>query len=456
MQIQQKNMELKNRIRSIFKVAFPLIIQGLVFQLQSLTDKAFLGNLDTRFVSAIGAGQMPLNTTFEALVAISTGLVIIVSHLYGAKKQDEMAKYVKSAAFYTSLAAIGVFFLWQCRAGAILSFFQIDASVIGYSVEYVKICSFYFLMLGLDTALQGMLQGIGETKPIMYASIIKVFLNIFLSWVLIFGKFGFTPMYVKGAAIGTIAANVIAFLFIVGYCLLNRSKYSLIIFDTQWFSIKPYKEVIKLGVPVGLEYLLWNSSNLVLIRFINGFSYLYMAIYTLSFGFQCIVYVIFEGTSRATLSLMGQCFGAKEPQKADRYFFTSIGVNFIIVLIAVIVFCCIPGPLLSIFSNDPEVIQKGIPYLIFIGFIMIPQSMNVICGNGIKANDDTKWMLFSQIMGSILVISISCTLILVFHMDMRAVYLTLFLDETVRGGINFLYYRKKYAYKEGKEIHGSV
>ena len=69
-------------------VAFPLMVQGIVFQLQSLTDKAFLGNLDTKYVAAIGSAQGPLISIADSLIAISMGLTIIVSRLYGAKQFD--------------------------------------------------------------------------------------------------------------------------------------------------------------------------------------------------------------------------------------------------------------------------------------------------------------------------------------------------------------------------------
>ena len=62
-----------------------MIIQGLVFQLQSLTDKAFLGNVDTLFLSAMGAAQIPFNTTVDSVAVICTGITIIVSQLYGGK-----------------------------------------------------------------------------------------------------------------------------------------------------------------------------------------------------------------------------------------------------------------------------------------------------------------------------------------------------------------------------------
>ncbi len=452
MELIEKN-NLRGRIGSIFHVAFPLLIQGLVFQLQSLTDKAFLGNLETKYVSAVGAAQMPFYTVVDSMGAISVGLVIIVSKLYGASEKEKINSFVKSTAFFNMLLGIAIFFLWELFAAPILTFFKTDAQIIDYSVTYIEICAIYLLVYGFDCALQSMLQGIGDTKPIMYAGIIKVGLNLVISWVLIFGKLGFPAMHVTGAAIGTMAANFIAFLFIAIYCLLiKRKELKLNKLDHMWFTIKPYIKVIKLGIPVGIEYLLWNASNLLLIRFINSFSYEAMGIYTLVFGLQCIIYIIFAGVSKSALTLMGQSLGAKKVKRADQLFYNCIVINFFIVLVAAICFICFPDVLLDIFSNDSKLIHNAVPYLIFVGFIMFPQSVNVICGNGIKAHGNTKWMLISQIIGSTLVVSISSFLILKLHMNMMAVFITIFIDETVRGGINYLYYRRKYGYKSNTNI----
>lgn len=114
------------KFRSIFKIALPLMIQGLVFQLQALTDKAFLENLDTRYISAAGAAQMPYSATADSLVAINIGLVIIVSRFFGAGEKEKISSYVKSTVFYSSLLAIGICLIWQCKTGVILGLFQID------------------------------------------------------------------------------------------------------------------------------------------------------------------------------------------------------------------------------------------------------------------------------------------------------------------------------------------
>ncbi|NLG05016.1 MAG: MATE family efflux transporter [Clostridia bacterium] len=433
------------KIKNIIRIAFPLIIQGLVFQLQSLTDKAFLGNLDTRYVSAAGAAQMPYAATIDSMVAVSTGLIIITSKLFGANKKGQIASYVRSMALYHTMAGVVIFGLWHMFAHEILTFFQVDPSIIDYSISYVKICTAYLLFIGIDSSLQAMLQGMGDTKPVMYAGILKVGLNILISWILIFGKFGFPALYVTGAAIGTLVANLCSCLFLCIYCLVyKKHKYQILNMDQLRVSVKPYFEIIRLGVPVGLEYLLWNFSNLLLIRFINGFSYRDMAIYTLTFGFQCIIYVIFEGTSKATLSLIGRAIGAGKGQDGNSFFYITMVLNFIIVGLATICFFCFPKTLLSIFSNDTELIKRAVLFLEWIGIIMIPQSMNVICGNAIRAHGDTKWMFVSQIIGSTIIIGVSWFLVEILHMDMLAIYITIFLDEAARGGVNFLYYKHKY------------
>lgn len=413
----------------IITIAFPLIIQGLVFQIQLLTDKAFLGNQDTIYVSAIGAAQMPFNATIDCLIAISVGLVIITSKLFGAGKDDDISRFVKPSIFYNMIAGIILFLLWEFMGGKILGCFNIKQEVYNYSVDYVKVCAIYFLIIGFDCSLQSMLQGIGKTKPIMIAGILKVILNILFSWILIFGKLGFPEMNVKGAAIGSVVADLFSFIYLLSYCNIYRIAVIKKGIKTEWFNIKAYIDVVKLGIPIGMEYFIWNASNLFLIRFINGFSYQDMAIYTLTISFQGIIYVIFNSTSKTTLTLMGQCIGASDRKTADKYFYVSIFINFCIVISATFLFYLFPNQLLSIFSNDKEIITRGASYLFYIGIVMFPHSINVICGNGIRANGNTKWMLFSQIFGSVMVVVLSWILIEIYKLNMSSIYITLFFDE---------------------------
>lgn len=426
----------------IIRIALPMIIQGLVFQLQSLTDKAFLGNINTIYISAIGAAQFPLNTTLDSLVAVSTGLIIIVSQIMGAKQNEKIKEYIRSAIFYNSILSGLLFIVWFVFPQNVLALLNVDQDILPYSVQYVRVCSFYFLLLGIDASLQAMLQGMGNTKPIMYAGILKVVLNIVISWVLIFGHFGFPRMEVLGAAIGTVAANSISAAMIIGYSvMIKRKEYGITRGENTWFRMAPYKEIIKLGLPTGLEYLMWNASNLVLIRLLNGISYMAMAVYTLTFGIEIVIYAIFDGMARSTMTLMGQQIGAQNGEKANQYLKACLVLDGIVISAAILIFMIMNKPILHIFSKDSAIINEAAPFLIATAFIMLPKSLNVVIGNGIRAYSDTKWMLYSQMIGSLYVITCSFFLVSVLKLGIVAIYITLFSDEAIRAALNYHHFR---------------
>ncbi len=443
-------MNRKKKIHDIMKISIPLMIQGLVFQLQSLTDKAFLGNLDTRFVSAVGAAQMPYFAMSESMVAICLGVAIITANLVGAGKKDGISRYVKSASFFGTILGLGLFFFWMSGAHSVLAAFKVDEAVIGYGVQYIQICAGFFLVLGIDAALQAALTGQGETKIIMYAGMLKVGLNIVLSWILIFGHFGFPALNVAGAAIGTLLSNLFSFFCLLIYCChKKKEEFKLFVWDKEYLDFRTYGQMIKLGIPAGMEVFLWHGSNLILVRFINSFSYLDMAVYTLVFGMQCFVIVFFGSNSKAAMTLIGQCIGAGEGKRADRYFNITLVLNLLMISIFTLCFFLFPERLLHIFSGDEEVLKTGVFYLKLAGVIVFPQSMNILCGNAIRAHGDTKWMLYSQILGSIEVVGLSVVFIEWAGMGIISIYITLFLDEAIRGSINYFYYKKKYGKAEG-------
>jgi putative MATE family efflux protein len=429
-------------LKSIISLSIPIIIQRLVFQVQSLTDKLFLGSLDTKYLSALGSSQFPFNTTLDSLVALSTGIVIIVANAFGAGKKKDIGETVSSALFYNSLISLVLMALWLFGSNFIFTLLQVDADIKIYCIQYTQICSIYFAVAGIDTTFQAFLQGMGKTWVILIGGLIKVVFNVFISWVLIFGFWGFPALGIVGAGIGTLLANLLSCGFILGYCLLTQKK---LLWSQKerihFLSIKPYQQGIKLGVPVALEYLIWNMSNLVLIGFLNSFSYVATAIFTLTTGIEVIAYAFYCGNAVSTMTLIGQRLGAGKPEQGRQLFWTCLVLNVVIVAFFVLLFIFAGKGLLGFFTKDIELIESAAPYLVWTGIIMIPKSINVITGNTFKAYKDTMWLLYMQIFGSTVVVSVVFILVRVFHLGISAVYITLLIDESIRAFINFYRYQ---------------
>ena len=439
-----KDSYINKTFSAIIILAFPIIIQGIVFQLQSLIDKAFLGNLDIKYLTAMGAAQIPFNTTVDCLVALCTGITIVVSQLYGKKKGDTIVRTVRSAILCNTIISFLLLILWFCFSRYIFNLMSVDESIIDYCISYVKICSIYILFLGIDLTLQAMLQGMGDTKAIMYSGLTKVFFNVFLAWVLIYGNLGFPSLGVQGAALATTIANVTASFIMVIYCfIVKKDVYKLSKGKVSFFDISSYKNAIKLGIPTSMEFFLWNSANLVLVKFLNSISSMATTVYTLTF--LCIegfVYMIFNGFARASLTLQGHKIGQNDTDGAKKIFKASMFLNIFVVSISLLLFTIFPRQILRIFTNDIATIQQSIPFLIFAGIILVPKSINVMVGSGIRAYGDTKWMLYTQIIGSTLVVICSFVLVNVIHLNIIAIYITCFFDETIRSCFNCYHYYK--------------
>ncbi len=439
----------KNQSRStgyfimIMRLALPIIIQGLVFQLQAVVNKSFLGKLDTNYLSAVGVAQFPFFTSTDALMAICTGLTIVVAHKFGASKLKEIHESVNASIAFNMIFSLLLFALWFLFPDTIFSLMNVDDTLVHHCNDYVRILSYFFLLFGIDISLQETLQGMGKTKQIMYVGLIKIGLNILLDWILIFGKFGLPAMYIKGAAWATTISNVVGTILLLTYFIVSKElSANLKLKEILRFRWSLYKEIIRLGLPTCIEFTLWNISNLILISLLNKQGVTVVAIFTVTFAIELFVYKIFNGIAKATLTLVGNCIGAGNVKATNNIMNSSIRYSFVFVTIFCIIFAIIPKPILAIFTNDKELIEMSVFYLIARAVTMFPKTLNVVVGSGIRARGDVKWMLYTQLIGSIFVVAFSYGLIHVFKVGAFAIYLTLFMDEFLRATLNTIRFYK--------------
>lgn len=432
-----------NHFIMIMKIALPIIIQGLVFQLQAVVDKAFLGKIDTNYLSAVGIAQFPFFTSVDALTAICTGLTIIVATKFGAGKYTAIHESVNAAIAYNMLLSLLLFMIWLAFPDIIFSWMNVNVNLIPHCVTYVSTLSCFLIFYGIDISLQAALQGMGITKPIMYVGLVKVLLNILLAWIFIFGKLGFPAMYVQGAALATTVSNIAGTMILIVFFISSKGLSANMnireIFRFRW---SLYSKIIRLGLPTGTEYLLWNISNLILVSLLNKQGIKVVAVFTLTYAIEIFVYMIFNGIAKATLTLVGYSIGSGNKKASIGIMTSSICYSMLFVLLFCIIFTIFSKPILSIFTNDTDLINMSAFYLVVRGITMFPKALNVVVGSGNRANGDVKWMLYTQIFGSVFVVVSAYSLIYGYKMGVFAIYLTLFLDELLRAILNTIRFYK--------------
>jgi Na+-driven multidrug efflux pump len=151
------------------------------------------------------------------------------------------------------------------------------------------------------------------------------------------------------------------------------------------------------------------------------------------------------GIAKATMIMVGQEMGSGNPQRAFRVAFLSLKYALALCILASSMFLIFPEQLLSVFTSEQGLISESSKLLNIVSVTIFPVAVNVVIGNAIRGMKDTKWMFYTQSFGTIFTIVVSATLLFVFNMDLKGVFLTVLLDEFIRAFLNykrFMWYMK--------------
>ena len=429
--------EYKNKLVKIF---IPIMLSNLISQIQMLIDRIFLGRMNILYMSAVGNATAPVWTTMSFIFSLSTGASILISQSVGEKDIEKAKSYAASMIKFHNVLPVVMFLFWTFCSPLVFQLMGVSENVMKLCVTYTRIYSPVFLILGLGASYGVVFQTSNYTKPLVTYGIIRSVLNIFLDYVLIFGKFGFPRMEIAGAALGTTIAEYIGAFYLLYVTIAKRDKFftSPGLKTILHAKIRPYLRSIRLGVNTALEDLLWNVGNLCIIRILNTINETAAGIYSMVFTVEVIFVVIIGSIGSGTLTLTGEATGAKDHKLYRNVVKTAVRWSFLVSAFALIFVSIFPRFTLSLFTTDTEVIEVSVIYIILVAANLFGKSGNIIIGNGIRGYGDTKWMLFTQTMGTISVVGLSALCVFVFKLGMLGVFIAVLCDEAIRALINFV------------------
>lgn len=433
----------KSYKKQLLGIALPIMLSNLISQVQMLIDKIFLGRLDITCMSAVGNASSPMWTTMNTVFSLTVGGTILMSQAKGAGDKKCAQRIMDSLFLFNNFFSIILFAIWLFFPRVIFTMMGVGDSVIGMSVEYAKYFSPVFLFIGLGASVSAMLQ-VSEKTGIMVAyGLIRSLVNIFLDWVLIFGNLGMPRMEVAGAALATTIAEYVGDLVILIYVIVSKDielKPRLRdVFNSQF---RPFFSAMKMGLPTALEDFAWNFGNLFLIVMLNRISDSAAGVYSIVFSIELLPVCIIGSFGSATLTVSGIETGKKNYRGVKDV--VLIGLSWSAYVASLILVMCLlfPKTIISWFTTDAAVIAASVVYLIIISIDLFPKAGNIIIGSGIKGYGNTKWMLGTQLFGTVFVVCMSALFVMVFHCGITEIFIIVVADETLRCIMNSLKLKK--------------
>lgn len=427
----------KKYLPGLLNIAVPIMLSNLISQLQMLIDRIFLGHVNSMYMSALGNVTSPMWTTMSFCFSIVTGASILISQSVGAGDNEHIEEYSGAMVKYNNIIPILLFFFWTFCAEFVFRLMGVSDGLMPMCLDYSRYYAPVFLITGLGGAFSVILQTSNYTKPLVIYGILRSGVNIFLDWVMIFGRFGLPAMGIKGAAIATTIAEysglIFAVIFVVSSKKLNTKP------SMKWVlkaHIKPYLLSAKLGVNTALEDFAWNLGNLLLIRILNAINEMAAGIYSIIFSVEVLAVVIIGAIGNGTMTLTGEAKGNNDLGKYKGVCVCAYGLCIVVGIITLGVCLSFPQQIISLFTNDKSIIASCGIYRIFISINLFAKSANIVVGNAIRGSGNTIWMLITQLFGTVWVVSVALLFVFVLKLGIAGVFLAVIVDEIVRSFIN--------------------
>ncbi len=304
-------------VQSILILAWPAVLEMCLHTLYWICDVAMVMRLGAREASAVEYAASVLFGVIGACGALGIGVNSLVARFVGAE-DNESAGLTAGQAISLGLMITLVLALVLGLFGKPFCLWAIkDGPTAAFTVEYFYVTLFSGGILWLlILVINGVIRGLGNTRVPMYIALVANVFNIFFDYVLIFGKLGFPQLGVKGAALATGSAQALG--LVVGLIYLWQRRRDLVLTRKSFFPIrKPVvKSILSIGIPVGLEEVVYNSSRLLSMTWIAALGPISFAANAATTAAESFSFMPGYAFAIAATTLVGQRLGAGKPDEA--------------------------------------------------------------------------------------------------------------------------------------------
>ena len=354
----------------------------------SLVDMSMVSRLGPTALAATGMGSLLLWVVMSMSVGIRTGVQTITARRLGEQKYKLCTNALHNGIIISLILGIPLSILGVIYSNSISNLFLNDPDVIKYCTDYLFIGYFGIIFVFISFAFQGFYSGIEQTKIHLIVTISSNLVNIYFNAGLIYGYHNinlylndtsysyisnlwiFFPkdgLEVKGAALATLIASIFMTL-----------QYSMFLFAKKIKSYMPTKiniiiqstsKQFFLGLPISLQELVTMLAFSMFYKIIGIVGTKDLAASEIILTIAHASFLPAVGIGMAGATLVGKYLGEKQYNKASRVFIESIKWSFLMMGFWGGIFIFFANKILPIFSDNIEIVQKGIPCLKIVGYL---------------------------------------------------------------------------------------
>lgn len=341
--------------KKIFIYSVPLIFTFVLQMLFNIADMIVAGNFaGDNALGAIGSTPQVMFFCMGFLMGLGGAVNAITAYYIGAKKSQDIQQTVHTGAIICFLAGVFFFILANILGRPVLILLKTKTELLDDAVLYYRICSIGFIALGIYNWGNGILSAKGNThSPLIYlciSGILNFGLNILFITVF--------KMTVDGVAWATVISQFLSAVLIT-LKLLREQDDCTFSFSKLHASYDKTIQLLKVGVPSGLQNAIFAFANSFLMMGINSFDKDFVVANSIAQNTDNLVYNVMAAFYTACSSFIGQNYGAKNKKRILHSYLISQGYAMLFAIIIGGLYLIFGHQIISLFSKNPHVIELG-------------------------------------------------------------------------------------------------
>ena len=379
---QIKDLTSGNIFSQIVKLAIPIIATSFVQMAYNMTDMAWLGQVGSQTVSAVGMALYLVWFGASLMFITKIGVEVGISQSIGSKNIEKARSFAKNAFSLSFVISIAFAISVWVFAEPIISLFNIQSELVnGTALKYLRIIAIGMPFTYSNITMSGIYNGIGNTKIPFWVNAFGLIINMILDPILIFGWGSIPSMGAEGAGIATVISQICVFLVFIYFLHIKENPLQI-----KNYLGKIQKEfvtpILKVGGPVALQSVCFALFAMILARVMNDIAEgnsIPFSVQSIGAQIEALSWMTASGFSTALGTFTGQNFGANKWGRIQKGFFITLGIAGFIGIISTSLFLFVGDHIFSLFINSGEqdVVQMGIVYLIILSFSQVFMSIEI-------------------------------------------------------------------------------
>ena len=420
-------------IRHIAIIAVPVALQNLLTTTGSMVDTMMLAFLGEQTVGAVGLCAQFSSLMFSCYWGFVGGGMMFFSQYWGAKSGDGITRsFGLTTSFMMTVGCIFGFLAMRAPAFN-MNIYTDNPEIQQIGISYLKIVGVAYILQVLAMAISALLRSIEQVKIPLYGGIASVISNCLFNYLLIFGKFGFPQMGVRGAALGTVMSGVVNLLFLLFFIVKNKIPYVLEFSRHFRWNREFIRQYLQKCFPILCNEIMIGVGNMMINIVLGHQSDKAIAAVAVFRTLEGLVIGFFSGFSNAATVLVGKEVGAGNHevafQRAKRLVYLCSGL----ISMAVLVLFAVHNPLLHAMGLSGESYKIGTGLLIIYGIAAVIRMGNWTQNDTYRSAGDAAFGSIMEITFMFLMV-IPCVYLAnyAFHAPFLLVFALCYVDEPVR------------------------